>query len=112
MNMNGMSMAGMTLPEMNGGESVNQQVVPAPSRKMPVHAAIMDMGACERQSCDQVPVLAVKANHAAAAKSDAVCAFTGFPHIVSLQIAFHDARDGLARLDHVVHDPLLVTLRV
>src|ERR1700674_4609123 len=81
MNMSGMSMAGMTMPEMSSHDSIDQQMVSAPSRTMPVHAAVVDMGACERQSCDQAPVLAVKANHPAAAKSDAVCALTGFLRI-------------------------------
>jgi hypothetical protein len=112
MNMNGMSMAGMTMPTMSGGDSMNQQMVSAPSRTLPFHAAVVDMGTCERQSCDQSPVLAVKANHPAAAKSDVACAIIGFPRRVSLQVAFHDARDGLTRLDQIVHAPLRVTLRV
>ena len=112
MNMNGMRMAGMTMPEMSGGDSVNQQMVSASSRTMPFHAAVVDMGTCERQSCDQAPVLAAKANHSAAAQSHAVCVDTGFPQIDSLQNASHDARDGLARLAQVVHAPLSVSLRV
>src|SRR5882672_8399980 len=95
MSMNGMRMAGMTMPEMSGGDSVNQQMVSASSRTMPFHAAVVDMGTCERQSCDQAPVLAAKANHPAAAQSDAVCVHTGFPQIDSLQNTSHDARDGL-----------------
>jgi hypothetical protein len=112
MNMSDMSMAGMTMPEMSSDDSIDRQMVSAPSRTMPVHAAVVDMGTCERQSCDQAPVLAVKANHPAAAKSDAVCAFTGCLRIASLQTISHDARDDLARLAQVVHAPLSVSLRV
>lgn len=107
-----MKMDGMAMPEMNAGDSMSQQTVSAPSRTMPIHAAGGDMGTCERQSCDRAPVLAVKANRPAAAKSDAVCALTGFPHIASLQTTSHGARDGLARHGQVVHSPLSVSLRV
>ena len=107
-----MTMAGMTMPKMSGDYSMNQQMVSAPPRTMPLHAAVVDMGTCERQSCDQAPVLGVKANHPTAAKSDAVFAHNGFPRIAGPQTAFHDARDGLARLGPIVHAPLIVSLRI
>jgi hypothetical protein len=112
MKMDGTAMTGMTMPEMSNDDSINQQMVSAPSRTMPVHAAVVDMGACERQTCDQAPVLAAKANHPAAATCDAVRALTGFPCKGNLQTASHDARDDFARLAQVVYGPLRVTLRV
>jgi hypothetical protein len=107
-----MTMAGMTMPETSGDNSMNQQMVSAPSRPMPVHAAVMDMGTCEHQSCDQAPVLVVKANHPTAAKSYTVRALTEFALIASLQTTFHGARDDLARLGPIVHAPLSVSLRI
>ncbi len=112
MKMDGMAMTGMTMPEMSNDDSINQQMVSAQSRQMPLHAAVVDMGTCERQTCDQTPVLAAKANHPAAATCDAVRALTGFPRIDSLRTASHDARDDLARLTPDVRGPLRVTLRV
>src|SRR5258708_687552 len=56
-----MKMDGMAMPKMSGGDSMNQQMVSGPPRTMPLHAAVVDMGACERQSCDQAPALTVKA---------------------------------------------------
>src|ERR1700688_5031749 len=79
-----MKMDGMAMPEMSGGDSMNQQMVSGPSRSMPLHATFVDMGTCERQSCDQAPVLDVRANHPTAAKSDAVFAHIGFPRIAGL----------------------------
>ena len=110
--MDGMAMTGMTMPEMSNDGSINQQMVSAPSRTMPVHAAVVDMDTCERQACDQIPVLAAKANHPAAAACDAVRALNGFPRIDNLRTASQDARDDLARLTQVVRGPLRVTLRV
>ena len=107
-----MNMAGMNMAGMSGGESMNQQLVSAPSPTLPVHAGVVDMGTCERQSCDPAPVPAVKANHPATATSDLVCTLAGFPGIGSLQTASHDARNDLARVAQVVHAPLSVSLRV
>jgi hypothetical protein len=112
MKMDGMAMDGMTMPQMSGDYSRNQQMVSAPRRTRPLHAKVVDMGTCERQTCDQASTLAVKANHGTTAKSDAVFIHNGFPRIASLQTVFLDARDCLARLGPVVHAPRSLSLRI
>ena len=107
-----MKMDGMAMPETSSGDSINQPIVSGPPRTMPIHAVIADMGACERQSCDQTPALTVKANRHATAKSYAACAPTGFPRMAGVQTVFHDARGDLARHRQVVHGPLSVSLRI
>lgn len=110
--MDGMAMDGMTMPDMSGGDSLSQQIGFAPSRTMPIHATVVDMGTCERQSCSQAPVVTVKANHPAAARYFAVCAPAGSPQIARLQTVSHDARDDSARCGQDVHRSLSVSLRV
>ncbi len=113
MKMDGMEgMGGMNMPGMSGSDSRNQPMASGPSRPMPIHAAVADIGSCERQSCDPAPVVAFKGSHAAAAKSGAIRALTGFPHIASLQTATRDARDSLDCHDRVAHRLLNVSLRV
>lgn len=105
-------MAGMTMAEMGDAGSISQQLVSAPSQAMPAHAVFVDMGACERQSCDQAQALAAKANHRAAAQFDTVLAPAGFSRIGGLQAVFHDARDDLAPFSLVPRSPLSVSLRI
>ena len=106
------AMAGMAMPEMAGADSMSQQMFSSTSQTMPAHAALVDMGACERQSCDQAQALAAKGNHSASAQLEMIWAVAGFRRIHSAQIAFHDARDDLAPLSPAIHDSLSVNLRI
>src|ERR1700688_1049738 len=45
-----MKMDGMAMSEMSGVDSMNQPMVSGPPRTMPIHAKVLDMGTCERQS--------------------------------------------------------------
>jgi hypothetical protein len=108
----GMTMAGMAMPEMAGQSSTNQRLASSAPQAMPIHAVLADMGACERQSCDQTQVLASKANHTTAAQFETVSAAAGFFHVGSLQAALHEARDGIVPLSPVVHGSLDVRLRL
>jgi hypothetical protein len=107
-----MTMAGMAMPEMNGAGSMNQQTFSPSSQAMPAHVALVDMGACERQSCDQAQALAAKANHSTAAQLDTIWAVAGFSRMDSVQTALHDARDDLAPLSLAIHSSLSVSLRI
>jgi hypothetical protein len=107
-----MTMPGMAMPEMAGASSTNQQMFSHSSQAIPAHAAFVDMGACERQSCDQVQTLAAKGNHPTAAPLDTIRAVAGFSRIHSAKTAFHDARDDLAPLSPAIHSPLSVSLRI
>ena len=108
-----MTMAGMTMPEGAGGSyGIDQQVtIPAP-RPMPAHAVLADMGACERQSCDQGQALTSRANHSVAAQFETISTVARFSRIDSLRASFHGARGDIAPLSPVVHSPLSVTLRL
>src|SRR5271169_1386433 len=48
--MDGMAMAGMTMPEMANGE--DQHAAPAISQSKASHPSVGEMGPCERQACD------------------------------------------------------------
>jgi hypothetical protein len=104
--------AEMAMPEMAGASSTNQQMFLHSSQAIPAHAALVDVGACERQSCDQAQALAAKGNHSTAAPLDTIRAVGGFSRIHSAQTAFHDARDDLAPLGPASHSPLSVSLRI
>ena len=108
----GMTMAGMAMPEVAGDISTDQQVVSPAPQAMPTHAVLVDMGACERQSCDQAQALASKANHSAATQFETISTVAGFSHIDSLRASFHEARGDIAPLSPVGHSPLSVNLRI
>jgi hypothetical protein len=108
----GMTMAGMAMPEMDGARPTNQRAFSSTSQGMPVHAALVDMGVCEHQSCDQAQALAAKGNHSTAAQPDTIWTVVGFPGMDSVQTAFHGARDDLAPLSPAIHSPLSVSLRI
>jgi hypothetical protein len=82
------------------------------SQAIPAHAALVDMGACERQSCDQAQALAAKGNHFTAAPLDTIRAVAGFLRVDSVQTAFHDARDDLAPFSPAIQSPLSASLRI
>jgi hypothetical protein len=107
-----MTMAGMAMPEMNGASSMNQQTFSPSSQAMPAHAALVDMGACERQSCDQAQALTAKGNHSTAARLNTIWAVAGFPRMDSVQTTFHDARDDVAPFSPATHSSLTVSLRI
>jgi hypothetical protein len=107
-----MTMAGMTMPEMAEAGSADQQMTSSAPLAMRVHAVLVDMGACERQPCDQAQALASKINYPAAAQFETISTFAGFSHMDSFRAAFHEARDDIAPLSPVVHTPLDVSLRI
>jgi len=107
-----MTMAGMTMPEGPGGNYIAQQVIAPAPQAMPAHAVLADMGACERQSCDQGQALASRVIHSVAAQFETISTGAGFSRADSLRTSFHEARGDIAPLGPVVHSPLTVNLRV
>jgi len=107
-----MSMDGMTMPESAGDSPADQSVVSSISQEMPAHAALVEMGACARQSCAPAPVLVSSSIHSAAAQFERISAVTGFLGMELLKIVFHDARDDISPPDRAVHLSLDVSLRI
>jgi hypothetical protein len=107
-----MTMAGMSMPEMNGGNPTGQQVFSSTPSSMPTHAAFVDMGSCKRQSCDQAQTLTSRVSHSTAAQFESIRTIAGFSNVNVIPPAFHEARDDTSLLDSVVHFPLSVALRI
>jgi hypothetical protein len=102
------AMGGMSMPEM---ADADRQMPLSAQRAMPIHAVLVDMGACSRHSCDQAQALASNADQRAPHVQIA-SRIAGFDNIEILQIAFHDARDGIAPPSPAVHNSLQANLRV
>jgi hypothetical protein len=102
----------MAMPDMAGASSANQQMFSHSLQAIPAHAALVEVGACERQPCDQAQALAAKGNHSTAAPLDTIRAVAGFLRVDSVQTAFHDARDDLAPFNPAIRSPLSVSLRI
>jgi hypothetical protein len=107
-----MRMAEMKMPEIAGEGSTNQRMVSLPAQAMPAHAVLADMGACERQSCDQAQALASRADHSTAAQFDSVSTIADSSYTESLQAAFHKSREDFPHFSPVVDSPLDVSLRI
>jgi len=110
MKMDGMAMAGMTMPEMASGEG--QQDVPAISQSKASHPSIGEMGPCERQACDNGPAVFAKTTRSGDSQFHSMLAVAETPRAVGAITLFHDARDDLAT--HQVRDaiPLPLSLRI
>jgi len=107
-----MAMAGMTMPESASDTPANQPVVSPVRQQMPAHAALVDMGACTRQSCDQAPGLVSISIHSAATQFDRISAVTGFSGTSVPNIVFRDDRDDISPPDHALQLFLDVSLRI
>jgi hypothetical protein len=107
-----MTMAGMTMPESTGDGLADQPVISSVPQKMPAHAALVEMGACARQSCAQAPGLVSISIHSAAAQFEKISAVIGFPGMKLTKIVFHDARDDISPPDRAVHISHDVSLRI
>lgn len=108
--MDGMSMAGMTMPEMGYGEV--QQAVSGNSRTKASHASIGEMGPCERQACDNDSAVAVKASRSVAPQLHSILVAAETSRGVVASAYFHDARDDIAHYRPLDGSPLQLSLRV
>jgi hypothetical protein len=107
-----MTMAGMTMPESTGDVRANQAVASSVPQEMPAHAALVEMGACARQSCAQAPGVVSTSIHSVAAQFEKISAVPGFPGMELPKIICHDARDDISPPDRAVHLSLGVSLRI
>jgi hypothetical protein len=107
-----MTMAGMTMPESAGDRPADQPVVSSVPQQMPAHAALVEMGACERQSCAQAPGIVSISIRSAAAQFEKISAVPGFPDMQLPKSVFLDARDDISPPDRAVHLSLDVSLRI
>jgi hypothetical protein len=106
-----MTMAGMRMANRADENPTDQQIGSSPQEAMPAHAVLADMGACERQSCDQAQALASKADHSTATQFDTVSTVSGSPDM-SLPAAFQESRDDIPLLIPADHSPLKLSLRI
>ena len=106
------TMVAMTMPEMAGENSTERQISSSPKQAMPPHAALADLGACERQSCDQAQALPSKADHSTAAQFDTISTVAESSCMESLRIACPESRDGSPPFSAFVYSPLDVSLRI
>src|ERR1700738_417770 len=112
MTMADMAMPGMTMPEISGYTSISGKTVSPSSKGMPTHAALVDMGACERQSCDQTQVVASKSNPATFKMFEAISKIPGSFNMEGLHVSFYESRDELASFAPSVLISFNVTLRI
>jgi hypothetical protein len=106
------TMAGMRMAEGADENSIDRQIASSPQKAMPAHALLADMGACERQSCDQTQALASKADHSTAAQFETISIDAESPCVERLQAAFHESRDDIRLFSPFVNSSLDVSLRI
>ena len=107
-----MRMTDMKMPEIAGEGSTNQRMVRLPPQSMPAHAVLADMGACERQSCDQGQALASRADHSNALQFDTISIVAESAYTESLRVAFHEGLENIPPFSPFVYSPLDVSLRI
>ena len=107
-----MTMAGMRMAERADENSPDRQIGFSPRQGMPAHAVLAEMGACERQSCDQAQALASKAGHSTAAHFDSISTDAESPSMESLQAAIHESFDDTPLFSPFVNSSLDVSLRI
>lgn len=93
MNMDGMAMAGMTMPEMDGGEA--PLMLSPISRTRTGHPSIGEMGPCERQTCGNSSADSAKTSRSPDSHFNSVSAITETLHTNFASPLIHDARDDV-----------------
>jgi hypothetical protein len=109
MTMDGMAMAGMTMPEMDSG--ADQQTVSAISQSKASHPSVGEMRLCERQACDNGSAIFARTTRSGDSQFHSIIAVAQTPRADDARTLLHDARDDIAT-NHV-HDgiPLHLSLR-
>ena len=107
-----MTMAGMTMTQAAVGGPVNAPAALSAPQSMPAHAALVEMGACARQSCDQAPVLAARSNHSTATQFEKTMPLAADCLAGPRSISFHVARDDVSAPDRALRPLLDVSLRI
>jgi len=110
MKMDGMEMAGMTMPETAGGEG--PQAVTAAALPSDAHPSIGDMGPCEKQNCDNGSAVSAKTTRSVDSHSHSLLAVAGTPRADDALTIFHGARDDVASFPVRDASPLHLSLRI
>jgi hypothetical protein len=105
-------MTDMKIPEIAGEGSTSQRLVHLPPQSMPAHSVLADMGACERQSCDQGQAIASRADHSTAAQFDTISTVAETPYAESLRVVFHEGRKNIPPFGPFGYSPLDISLRI
>jgi hypothetical protein len=92
--MDGMDMAGMSMPEMAAREG--QPATCEISRSRAPHPSIGDMGPCERQSCGQITLVSANAIRSQAPRLRAIAVIAPPPSAIVTARRIHNARDDVA----------------
>ncbi len=110
MGMDGMAMAGMTMPESAGGQ--DQQNGSAISMAKVNHPSIGEMGPCERQACDDGSAVSAGKTRSGESQFHSAPAVKEALSTDSAPTLFHDARDDIAYDFPSDGSPLHVSLRI
>jgi hypothetical protein len=108
--MDGMAMAGMTMPEMGSG--ANLQTVSAISQTSPNHPSIGEMGPCEKQSCDSDTPVSARMTRSIDSQFHSILADTETPRANCAPALSHDARDDITHNRPSGGSPLHLSLRI
>ena len=110
MSMDGMVMAGMTMPK-----TASRKVQAADSAISPagaVHPSIGDMGLCEKQACDSTSAVSTKATRSVVSHFNSLSALIEAPRAEVAQLPIHNARDDIAASSVHTGTPLPLNLRI
>jgi hypothetical protein len=94
MDMNGMSMAGMAMPDMANGE--DQPSASAAQGSQASHPLLGELGPCERQTCDNSSAVSAKTSRSVGSHFHSILAFTEASCAIGAPPHFHIARDDAA----------------
>jgi hypothetical protein len=108
--MDGMAMAGMTMPEMPGAEDPQTESVAAHANGG--HPSMGEMGACEKQPCNNGFAISARTRRSLDPRLSSIVATTKFPAADLVAAPFHDARDDVARDRPRGASPLQLSLRI
>ncbi|HEY2647123.1 MAG TPA: hypothetical protein VGI34_09115 [Candidatus Acidoferrales bacterium] len=108
--MDGMEMAGMEMPDMDG--DLGHQAVSTISETMRHHASIGEMGPCEKHACDSSSAVSAKTNGSSDTHFHIALAVTGTSQADYAQTLFRGARDDIASNRPHRRNSFLQNLRV
>jgi hypothetical protein len=110
MKMDGMSMAGTTMPEMASGE--NQQMHFAAARVNIGHPSIGEMGPCEKQACDDSSAVSAKTSNFIDSRFHTIFAVTETARADGALTLIRDVLNDIAKYHDRDGSPLHLSLRI
>ena len=110
MKMDGMAMAGTTMPELAGGE--DQQTDFSAALANIGHPSIGEMGPCEKQACDDNSAVSAKTSSSIDSHIHSILVVTETLLAAGALTSFHDARDDISPYRVRDRSPLPLSLRI